>query len=87
MILKELFDDIALISGQWFRLSRNRLILLADSRNRSILQVLRRAASMKTKGPAAMAAGPSCLYFYYSGLGEIVGQVFLDAVSVQSKVT
>jgi len=30
MILNGLFDEIALISGQWFGLGRNRLILLSS---------------------------------------------------------
>jgi hypothetical protein len=28
----------------------------------------------KRKSPAAKAAGPFCLYLYYSGIGEILGQ-------------
>jgi hypothetical protein len=39
--------------------------------------------TLKTEGPAAMAARPFGLYFYYSGLGEIVGQDFGKQCAVQ----
>jgi len=58
MILNELFDDIALISGQWFGPCCNRLIRLLVACDRLILNGCCETLCWRRKGPAAMAAGP-----------------------------
>src|SRR5271170_1785698 len=68
MIPNELFDDFALISGQWLMLCRNRLILLPASCYHLILKGLEPNPRGRRKARLRWAAGPFVFYFHCSGL-------------------